>query len=112
MAFSSARTGPKTTAPAASPGQGWQRLPALQLGFDPAEAIVIGDKVSDIELGVRLGARTILVRTGYGVETEKLSQVHPEFVVNDLSDAAMLLAECVAPTGGTQSGTHRTEVTQ
>ena len=34
---------------------------ARELGFEPRDAIVIGDKSSDIELGRRVGATTMLV---------------------------------------------------
>ena len=44
---------------------------ASDLGFNPREAIVIGDKTSDIEFGRAIGAaRTILVKTGYGKQHE------------------------------------------
>ena len=32
----------------------------------------VGDKISDLKVAVKLGAKPILVRTGYGTETEKL----------------------------------------
>ncbi len=44
---------------------------AARHGFEPAEAFVIGDKACDIELGQRIGACTLLVRTGYGAQYEK-----------------------------------------
>ena len=34
---------------------------AAELGFDPADAVVIGDKASDIECGRRAGASTVLI---------------------------------------------------
>ncbi len=37
-------------------------------GFTPADTIVIGDKICDVELGRNIGARTALVDTGFGVE--------------------------------------------
>jgi D-glycero-D-manno-heptose 1,7-bisphosphate phosphatase len=43
---------------------------AKQLGFDPRRSMVIGDKGCDIELGKRVGATTVLVRTGYGAQME------------------------------------------
>ncbi len=41
---------------------------AEELGFDPAEAFVVGDHAKDMELGRRIGATTILVLTGHGAE--------------------------------------------
>lgn len=66
------------------------------LGFDPQRSIVIGDKASDIELGKRIGATTILVRTGYGAEVERDAAVEPDYLADDLSQAAHLVAEIPA----------------
>lgn len=64
-------------------------------GFDPARAFVIGDKEADVELGLGVGATTILVRTGYGTRTEaKGSRAH--HVVDDLPAAALLIASLTA----------------
>lgn len=59
---------------------------AADFGFIPDQAIVIGDKPIDIELGQGVGARTLLVRTGYGAKSETLC--HPTAVVDDLPAAA------------------------
>jgi D-sedoheptulose 7-phosphate isomerase len=49
-------------------------LPALNaardFGFEMGDAWVIGDKPCDIDLATRCGARSILVRTGYGARHE------------------------------------------
>ena len=55
--------------------------------FDPKEAFVIGDKVLDVEMGEKMGARTFLVRTGYGAEVEKEKRIKPTYIVNDLLEA-------------------------
>lgn len=47
-----------------------------QLGFDPRNCVVVGDKSGDIELGRAVGATTVLVRTGYGQQTEMETQAH------------------------------------
>jgi D-glycero-D-manno-heptose 1,7-bisphosphate phosphatase len=62
---------------------------AADLGFDPAESFVIGDRPADIDLGRGLGVPTILVRTGYGAESEKI--VKADFVVGDLLEAAVAI---------------------
>jgi len=72
---------------------------AAKWQFDPTTAFVIGDKACDIDLGRNVGARTILVRTGYG-RTEALNPaVKPDVVVDDLSAAAswIVLAAGLAP---------------
>lgn len=40
------------------------------LGIDPTQSWVIGDKWLDVQLGQAVGARSILVRTGWGSEQE------------------------------------------
>jgi D,D-heptose 1,7-bisphosphate phosphatase len=60
---------------------------AADLGFDPSLCFVAGDKPCDIEMGARLRATTLLVRTGYG--NRALAEgVVPDHVVDNLSDAA------------------------
>ncbi|UUV19373.1 D-glycero-beta-D-manno-heptose 1,7-bisphosphate 7-phosphatase [Fusobacteria bacterium ZRK30] len=41
------------------------------LNIDFSSSIMVGDKVSDIKAGENLGMRSILVRTGHGLEEEK-----------------------------------------
>lgn len=70
---------------------------AAELAFDPGEAFVIGDKACDVGLGQAVGARTILVRTGYGASEE--AALRPDHVVDDLSAAASLLEELLGERG-------------
>ena len=65
---------------------------ASELGFRAAESFVIGDKRCDIELGQRVGATTVLVRTGYGAEIE----VQADHAVDDLIQAAVVIRRLVA----------------
>jgi D-glycero-D-manno-heptose 1,7-bisphosphate phosphatase len=54
---------------------------AAELGFTPQHAIVIGDKVSDVEFGRNVGATTMLIgQTG-----------EADYMVRDLSEAASIL---------------------
>ena len=66
---------------------------AEELGFDSARCFVVGDRPCDIDLGRALGAATVLVRTGYGANTEKVAA--PDFVVADLREAAGVLETLV-----------------
>lgn len=44
---------------------------ARDLGIDPRQSWVVGDKWLDVNLGRAVGARSILVRTGWGAEQEQ-----------------------------------------
>ena len=52
------------------PATGMLRRMERELGYPLEETPLVGDKPSDIELARAVGARPILVRTGYGSETE------------------------------------------
>jgi histidinol-phosphate phosphatase family protein len=65
---------------------------ATDLGFDPGNCFVVGDKPCDIEMGRRLNATTMLVQTGYGRQSAA-NGVQPAYFVNDLSEAADLMAD-------------------
>jgi len=62
-----------------------------EFGIDLARSYLIGDKLIDLECGWNAGVRaSILVRTGYGAETER-KQAGPitrAVVVDDLTAAA------------------------
>jgi len=55
---------------------------------DRSSSFFIGDKVLDVECGLRAGLRTVLVRTGH--DEEKLcleQQIIPDFIADDLYQA-------------------------
>jgi len=59
----------------------------------PAEwpRFAVGDKMSDIVMGQRLGARTLLVQTGYGAEERRAGErdgVLPDAVLPGIREAA------------------------
>jgi D-glycero-D-manno-heptose 1,7-bisphosphate phosphatase len=65
-------------------------------GFNPRAAWVIGDKDVDIGAARAAGARSILVRTGYGRQFE--SAVDADGIADDLAQAAgVILAEGASP---------------
>jgi D-glycero-D-manno-heptose 1,7-bisphosphate phosphatase len=73
------------------PKTGMLELAAREHAIDLRRSIVVGDRYVDIELACRAGARSVLVRTGYG-EGEHLWNaanwpVQPDFVAADLADA-------------------------
>jgi histidinol-phosphate phosphatase family protein len=59
-----------------------------RFGYRPEQCLVVGDKDCDIELGARLGVRTALVRTGYGLGTERDGRTVPDRIVDDLAQLA------------------------
>ncbi|VBB69560.1 D-glycero-D-manno-heptose 1,7-bisphosphate phosphatase [invertebrate metagenome] len=59
--------------------------------FDSRQAYMIGDKEADIGMGQVAGMRTVLVRTGYGRESEYRGSITPDFVVDTLVEAASLV---------------------
>jgi histidinol-phosphate phosphatase family protein len=75
------------------PRPGLVEQAAADLGFEPASAVVIGDKPCDVELGQRVGAVTVLVRTGYGAQHEAGGQVHPDHIVDNLAAAGRLVEQ-------------------
>lgn len=68
---------------------------AKEHNFDPKMSFVIGDKALDITLGQNMEAKTILVRTGYGAKVEKENIVKPDYVVDDLSEAANAISSII-----------------
>jgi D-glycero-D-manno-heptose 1,7-bisphosphate phosphatase len=71
------------------PKPGMIRRAASELMIDVASSWLVGDKVSDIEAGRRAGARTVLVRTGYGADAEPFA--HADLVADDLPGAVELI---------------------
>lgn len=73
------------------PKTGLVDLAITEHKFNPKESFVIGDNISDIELGKNIGAITILVRTGYGSKIEKEGLVSPDYIAQDLHEAAEII---------------------
>ncbi|HMD10630.1 MAG TPA: HAD family hydrolase [Candidatus Acidoferrum sp.] len=73
------------------PNTGMLEVAAREHAIDLQRSFVVGDRHGDIELARRVGACSILVRTGYG-EGEYLWNaakwsIQPDFVAADLADA-------------------------
>jgi D-glycero-D-manno-heptose 1,7-bisphosphate phosphatase len=75
------------------PRPGLVHRAAEELHFDPQAAFVIGDKLCDIELGRRLRATPVLVKTGYGADTSLDHTVAPDLVADDLQHAAQIIED-------------------
>ena len=52
------------------PAPGMLRTAARELGLDLSRSFSVGDKWTDVAVGRAVGARSILVRTGYGRSSE------------------------------------------
>jgi D-glycero-D-manno-heptose 1,7-bisphosphate phosphatase len=90
------------------PRTGLLQQAARELGFSPRECFVIGDKPTDVELGKAVDATTVLVRTGYGTATEAGRTVSPDFIADDLLEAAEMIGRMLESIGDTQKpGTTR-----
>jgi D-glycero-D-manno-heptose 1,7-bisphosphate phosphatase len=62
---------------------------AADLGFDPAAAVVIGDKASDIEFGRRAGSTTLLI----AADAAANAGVKADIVAPNLLEAARAVTE-------------------
>ena len=70
---------------------------AKDLNLDPARSFVVGDKWIDVGLAQAVGAKGILVRTGYGAAEE--ARPNPAFkadavVDNLVAAASWILSKC------------------
>ena len=72
------------------PRPGMIQQAARELDLDIARSVVVGDKWGEIRLARNVGARGILVRTGYGRTQEQMprADLTPDAVVDTLIDAA------------------------
>jgi D-glycero-D-manno-heptose 1,7-bisphosphate phosphatase len=73
---------------------------AARLGFDPARAFVVGDHAGDVEMGRRVGARTLHVRTGHGEQELASAARFADHIVADLREAADVIRAEVLATAG------------
>jgi histidinol-phosphate phosphatase family protein len=92
---------PDEGCPCRKPGTALLERAAADLGLDLRRSVMIGDKLIDVMTGQRAGARSILVRTGYGIEEEEgirsTLERPPERICRDLAVAAAWLLEHPGP---------------
>ena len=83
------------------PGTGMALRAARELDLDLSASVVIGDKISDVVMARRIGARGILVRTGYGRGEEEHGRPawpsEPDHIADDLLDAVRWIVEVDDP---------------
>lgn len=83
------------------PARGLVDRAVRELSIDPARSFAVGDRWLDVQLARNVGARGILVRTGYGAveESRRPADVVVDAVVNNLVEAvAHILTTAVGPT--------------
>ncbi len=66
-----------------------------ELGISLDHAWMVGDRLSDLQAGRAIGARTILVATGYGRREYRLPQRHEytDYYAESLIDVAQIITE-------------------
>jgi D-glycero-D-manno-heptose 1,7-bisphosphate phosphatase len=90
---------PQAGCPCRKPKPALLQQAAQAHGFEPRGSFVIGDKACDIELGRAVGAVTFLVRTGYGGQVSREKRVHPDYIVDDVAAAALIIRRLLAVDG-------------
>jgi D-glycero-D-manno-heptose 1,7-bisphosphate phosphatase len=73
------------------PKPGLLEQAARELNLDLRQSFLVGDKPADLQAGEAVGCRTILVRTGYGLESEKEltgGEFLPDHIADDLLEAS------------------------
>jgi histidinol phosphatase-like enzyme len=84
------------------PGRGLIDRAVAELGVDPRCSFTVGDRWLDVALARPVGARGILVRTGYGAleETRQPKDLTADVVVNNLIEAVGWILSRGRGTGG------------
>lgn len=75
-------------------------------GIDPRRSYMVGDKIEDVEFGKRVGAKGIMVLTGYDrgqwEHKHHAWSIQPDYLAEDLYQAARWIAQDLkAPNSGT-----------
>jgi D-glycero-D-manno-heptose 1,7-bisphosphate phosphatase len=77
------------------PKPGLVLLAAEEMQLDPEKSFVVGDRWSDIKTAVNCGAKSILVRTGYGRGDEQFigpfQKIQPNYKAEDLLEAVEII---------------------
>ena len=95
------------------PGTGMPEAAARQFGIDLNRSYVVGDTYRDMKMGFAIGARTVMLMTGYGRgEYEYRRQdwtIMPDLIAENLMEAAKLILQELnvsANTGKLTESTH------
>ena len=69
---------------------------AEDLKLDLRTSYLVGDAITDIEMGHKIGSRTIMVKTGKGLSEladKNRWKIRPDYIAQDLSEAVDLILE-------------------
>lgn len=86
------------------PAAGMVARAVQDLDFDPAQGFMIGDKNADVQLGNYVGAKTVLVLTGYGQRELESGVTRPDHIVANLADLPPIVAEYVKAAPASDGG--------
>lgn len=79
---------------------------ALDFGLELQSCYVVGDKLSDLELGATIGCKTVLVLTGYGEQVMREmreSDARADHITEDLASAVGWILSDVSSVGEEQA---------
>ncbi len=95
---SEGREGYRKSCNCRKPEAGMLLQAAKDLNIDIGSSYMVGDTDKDIETAMRVGAKSVLVRTGYGRETEGWilqSGNIPDYIADDILDAVnWIMKDC------------------
>lgn len=74
------------------PAPGMLIRAARERNIDLAASFVVGDKITDLQAGQRVGCRTVLILTGYGAEQQN-TDFPVDFVADDLLQAVQWIIQ-------------------
>ncbi|MBZ0266475.1 D-glycero-beta-D-manno-heptose 1,7-bisphosphate 7-phosphatase [bacterium] len=82
---------PEDNAECRKPNPGMLIEAARKFQVDLKKTVIIGDKMADLEAGRRVGAITILVKTGYGAKLAESNPPEADWIVEDVVAGINLL---------------------
>ena len=69
------------------PKNGMFKMAEKSMNIDLKQSFIVGDRLSDIEAGRSVDCKTILVKTGHGVQSLERDAITCDYITNDLYDA-------------------------
>jgi D-glycero-D-manno-heptose 1,7-bisphosphate phosphatase len=94
------------------PGTGMPDEAAERFGIDLAASYVVGDTYRDVQMGFNIGARTVLLMTGYGRGEYEYRRNDwprmPDLIAENLLEAAKLILQELETSAGTEPLTQST----